>query len=184
MKKHIREENLKKRDSLSDLQRNKKNDGIKKNLCLLGEFRSAKIIHCYISKDEEVETRKIIQNSRKNKIVLIPSVKNDRLISTKFISFSNLRKSRLGVLEPKNPIISDTHPDIILIPGIAFDRKGNRIGHGEGFYDRFLDGFHATKIGLAYDFQIVDSVPQEPHDIQMDYIVTDKDIIRCKDYRE
>ena len=73
--------------------------------------------------------------------------------------------------------------DLIIVPGIVFDVKGNRLGFGKGYYDRFLSpsaNFKAVKIGLAYEFQVVPKIDAQPHDITMDYIITEKRIIDCK----
>jgi len=74
--------------------------------------------------------------------------------------------------------------DLVIVPGVVFDKSGHRIGYGHGYYDRFLDNLekinkNAVKVGLAYDFQIADKVPIEKHDVPVDKIVTEKRIIRC-----
>ena len=66
------------------------------------------------------------------------------------------------------------------MPGVAFDRKANRLGRGKGFYDRLLAQTHALKIGICYDLQLLDEIPAEPHDIKMDIIVTENNIIYKK----
>ena len=68
----------------------------------------------------------------------------------------------------------------MVVPGVAFDRKGKRLGRGKGFYDRFLKSTNATKVGVGYEFQLIDEVPSEPHDISMDIIVTQKTTIIIK----
>lgn len=71
-------------------------------------------------------------------------------------------------------------PGIILVPGLSMSSKGERLGRGKGFYDRYLENFRGLKIGLCLEEQIDESLPVEPHDVLLDYIVTDKRIINCK----
>ena len=66
--------------------------------------------------------------------------------------------------------------DIVIVPGVAFDKKYNRMGYGKGYYDRFLKDMTALKIGVCHSFQLVDEIPSEPHDIKMDMIVTEREI--------
>lgn len=66
------------------------------------------------------------------------------------------------------------------MPGIAYDNRGNRVGRGKGYYDRLLSRTKATKIGIGYDFQLVDEIDSEPHDITMDIVITDSRIINIK----
>ena len=69
---------------------------------------------------------------------------------------------------------------IVLVPGIVFDMEGHRIGYGLGYYDKFLKKVpKAVKIGLAFDFQIVGNIPKETHDVLVDFIVTDKEVVEC-----
>ena len=70
--------------------------------------------------------------------------------------------------------------DLVLVPGLAFDRTGNRLGAGKGYYDRFLAGMKAPKIALAFAFQIVEPVPTAPHDQRVDMIVTEDEVITCR----
>jgi 5-formyltetrahydrofolate cyclo-ligase len=85
-----------------------------------------------------------------------------------------LRPGRFGVLEPAAgcPVISLNQLDLMLVPGVAFDLSGGRVGRGKGFYDRLLAEVRGHKCGVAYDVQIVPSVPVEPHDIHVDSILT------------
>ena len=71
-------------------------------------------------------------------------------------------------------------PDVLLIPGRAFDDKGNRLGRGKGFFDKYLANFKGIKIGICFDFQIFENIPLEPHDQAMDYVVTEKRILKME----
>ena len=68
--------------------------------------------------------------------------------------------------------------ELIIVPAVAFDRNGNRLGRGKGFYDRLLQTTSATKIGVGYDFQLIEEIPAEPHDIPMDMVITQKHYIK------
>ena len=82
----------------------------------------------------------------------------------------------LGAFHIEEPTGNETvDPDtleLIVVPAVAYDRKGNRLGRGKGFYDRLLGSTKATKVGVAYEFQIVDEVPVEQHDIPMDIVIS------------
>ena len=92
-------------------------------------------------------------------------------------SFSDLRLDRFGIMEPTGEADSAT-PDAVLCPGVAFDRNGGRLGYGAGCYDRFLCEKSPLRIGLAYDFQVVETVFPEPHDVPMEWILTEHESIQ------
>lgn len=76
-----------------------------------------------------------------------------------------------------NPVVT---PDVLLIPGRAFDDKGNRLGRGKGFFDKYLADFSGLKIGICFDFQVIEVIPLEPHDLPMDFVVTEKRILKME----
>jgi len=96
---------------------------------------------------------------------------------------TDLTSGYYGIQEPLKSLIGVQPPfhaplqQVWLVPGIAFDRSGNRLGRGKGFYDMLLEGADGVKIGIAYDCQIADAIPSEIHDIPMDYVVTESQII-------
>lgn len=93
----------------------------------------------------------------------------------------NFIKSKLGILEPDQKTSQAVGVDElvgILIPGVAFDEEGHRMGRGRGFYDRFLSKFNGKKIGVCFDIQVFPEVPRDPHDIRMDVIITDERVLR------
>lgn len=97
-------------------------------------------------------------------------------------SLGELIVGERGLLEPDpdraEPIGEEI--DLVLVPGLAFDRNGGRIGYGAGFYDRFLAGTPAVKVALAYSLQLIDAVPVEPHDVPVDRILTEEESIVCR----
>ncbi len=104
------------------------------------------------------------------------------MVAIRINSLDNMSVDKWGILEPKavdkNKI--EKNFDLILMPGVAFDRKGNRIGYGGGYYDKYLSQIKETsnKIVLAYDFQIVNNIENEPHDVKTNYIITNNDFIK------
>lgn len=97
------------------------------------------------------------------------------------VALKNLQKGRFGILEPKNKIRLKSFSKIaaVIVPGIAFDKKGNRLGFGKGYFDKFLKKIKsdALKIGLAFSFQVLKKIPTTKNDIKMDFIITEKEII-------
>ena len=190
MKEKIRKEILAKRDSLSEEEKLEKNTKIKNALYSLEEFRKAKSIMFYVSFNNEVDTREIIKEllEKKEKKVIVPYVLegNKMLQVSKINDFNNLEPGTKGILEPKKEIVEgfDTESiDLVIVPGTAFDRKGNRIGFGYGYYDIFLEGSNAKKIALAYDVQLVENIETEDHDVPVEVVITDKEVILCNNHR-
>lgn len=91
---------------------------------------------------------------------------------------SRLELGTFHIEEPTgNEITDPSEIELVVVPAVAYDRKGKRLGRGKGFYDRFLKQTKATKVGVGYEFQLVDELPTEPHDIPMDMVITQKTTI-------
>ena len=187
MKQTLKQQILEKRTSLSREEIKEKSNKIKNNLFSLKEFNEAKNIMLYISFNTESDTQKIIREllNKKEKIIVVPYViKGDlRLHLSELKNINELEPKTFGILEPKEMYIREFNPDkldLVIVPGIAFDKKGHRIGYGYGYYDRFLKTIKkkAVKIGLAFDFQLIENIPEEEHDVPMNIVVTDKEILR------
>ena len=141
---------------------------------------STKTIASYKARDWEVFTCEKTFNPTHSPIVrwVYPRVKGSQL---EFLEPKSFVKSSWGIDEPSSdsPLVPIHQIDIVLIPGIAFDRKGQRLGTGFGFYDKTLASFGGVKIGLAYSIQISnEDLPTEPHDLPMDYVVTENYTIK------
>lgn len=94
---------------------------------------------------------------------------------------SRLELGSFHIEEPTgNEITDPSEIELVVVPGVAYDRNGRRLGRGKGFYDRFLKTTKATKVGIGYEFQLVDEIPAEPHDMPMDIVVTQKTTIIVK----
>jgi 5-formyltetrahydrofolate cyclo-ligase len=185
-KAEIRQELLSKRDKIPPEVKRAKNRMLRERLLSLDEFRNAGIVFFFASFRTEVDTSEMIKSSlMSGKRVLLPRVDKDRheLLLYEIRDFRELTPGYLGIPEPpvseKQMNINDA--DIVIIPGAGFDASGNRIGYGGGYYDRLLSGLQKgiPVIAPAYEEQIVDSIPSEPHDIKVQMIVTDRRLIRC-----
>ncbi len=160
-----------------------------KSLCIyrrlinMPAYRLARCIACYVSIKNEVDTKTVIQNAiGGGKQVGVPVTREDGDMNFQVIEgLSDLRPAHYGLREPvpdPQKVLLPHTIDLILIPGIAFDRHGHRVGSGGGYYDRFLARTEAVRVGLSYTFQIIDRVPAEPHDVKMDLIITENEVIR------
>ena len=149
------------------------------------------MVHTYVGAVAgEVATRGIVGRAlREGKTVVCPRVRwNPRGLDSYAIgSLDELVESARGLWEPdpaRAPRVDDATLDLVLVPGIAFDRRGWRIGFGAGLYDRFLAGVDAPRAALAFSLQILDPLPVEPHDEPVDWIVTEGESIACRAIRE
>ena len=183
MKENLRKEIKEKRRKQSKKEQRKKSKEIKEKLFSLKEYKDAKTVLFYVSYDSEVFTHDMIKDALKEKKVVVPiSNKKDRsLILSELKSWNYLEIGSYGILEAKKEkikIVSIDEIDLIIVPGVAFDIKGNRLGHGKGYYDRLLAISNVIAIGLAYEIQIVNKVPIKKNDKPVDMIITEKRIVK------
>lgn len=139
-------------------------------------------IFIYLSYGSEVDTFALIEyflNVKKNVYVPICDTKNCTMRFSRITSIKNLHENSYGILEPNEIVDSNAIADIVIFPGIAFDICGNRIGYGKGYYDRFMAGieYEPVKVGICYDFQLLDIIPSNMHDVKMDMIITENRMI-------
>jgi len=140
-------------------------------------FRQAKSVSLYHALPGEVETAAFIEKWAETKTIFLPTVEGNDLTFHTYKGKHALRRGAFGIMEPEGEDVSMEQTDLIIVPGIAFDRQRNRLGRGKGYYDRFLTALSIPKIGLCFDFQLVDKIPAEPFDIPVDMVVTDKQSI-------
>jgi len=151
----------------------------------LPSFDSARCVLLYASKGGEVHTNGIIRSalSLGKKVALPVTMKEEHVLELYEIkSVEELSEGTFGIMEPaRNPErrVQPEEVEIVVVPGVSFDRRGHRLGYGMGYYDSLLKKVKGCKIGLAYDMQIVEHVPDEPHDVAVDMVVTQSEIIRC-----
>lgn len=185
-KAEIRKDALALRNMLSDEERTQKSKAIMQYLFDFANFLEAKIVLFYINTPQEVATEAmIIKSWEYEKVIALPWVnkKKGKIFPFKIDNLDkDIRAGYRGIREPIpkrcKPIPVD-YIDLAVIPGVAFDERGGRIGHGTGFYDKFIPGLNTTtrKVALAFECQIVPQIPMEPHDRYIDIIITDKRII-------
>jgi len=146
------------------------------------EFRQAGCVALYSPIQQEVDTELLFLEARScGKRVLYPAVCGDLLLFREVTESGQRSVGSFGILEPclSGELHTLEAADLIVVPGVAFDLQGHRIGFGKGYYDRCLSHLsrHSVLMGLCHDFQVVEKIPCEGHDIQMQYIVTDKRMI-------
>ena len=182
---------LVRRASLDPAEREGWSRRIEERLAALDVWQGAALVHTYVGAVQgEVATREIVARALgEGKTVVCPRVRwNPRgLDSFAIRSLDDLVESSRGLWEPdpaRATPADDAKLELVLVPGIAFDRRGWRIGFGAGLYDRFLSGVSAPRVALAFSLQILDSLPVEPHDEPVDWIVTEGETIACRAIRE
>ena len=183
----IRKELLRRRDAIPPEVRRAKDRLILERLLSLEEFKNAGTVFFYASFRTEFDTTELIKTSlAAGKRAVLPKVDREKqeLVLYEIKDFSELGPGYMGIPEPTSPEtpVSINDIDLVIIPGAGFDPMGNRIGYGGGYYDRLLSGMqkHVPVIAPAYEEQIIDSIPSEPHDIRVKVIVTDRQLIRCE----
>ncbi len=181
-KRLLREGMRKLRERLSDNDVKEKSSAIIKRLLQREEYGKAKTVLFYMGVNKEVKTEEAVKASLDaGKTVAVPvsDLENRRITPVKINSLTSLKPGAYGILEPEGGKELDAAEiEIAVIPGLAFDSDGNRLGYGLGFYDRFLKKISAKKIALAYDIQIVDRVLSTENDVPMDLIITEAQVIR------
>ncbi|VVC01656.1 Phosphoribosylglycinamide formyltransferase [uncultured archaeon] len=185
MKDSIRKEMIRKRESHHSAGGHRHCLNIMDRFLRLPEFEKASCILLYASKGGEVHTDGIIESALSlGKSVVLPATNKEEktLALYRIKSTAELTRGAFGIMEPPRRPEAKVEPgeiDLVVVPGVSFDRRGQRIGYGMGYYDSLLGQFRCRKIGLAYDMQIVERIPEEPHDIAVDMIVTENGPIEC-----
>ena len=136
------------------------------------DFVNAHSVMLYSALPDEVQTQAFLEKWHLKKQIILPTVVGDDIIPVEFGKNTTFAVGDFNILEPQNEPYTGNF-DLIVVPGVAFDRQGNRIGRGKGYYDRFLcQHLDVKRIGICFDFQLVDEVPAEPFDIRMDEVIT------------
>jgi len=184
-KKILRKEILAIRNKMSVEEVNSNSKIIMEKLTSLNEFINAKTVFVYMDFGNEVVTRDLIKLMfAKNKHVVIPytDTVETKLIPTEIFDLEkDLIKCKFGYYEPKKENVKYVEPqkfDLIVVPGVAFDKDLNRMGYGKGYYDKILSlrRNDCKAIAVAFDFQVLEKIPCEEHDVKMDMIITEKNI--------
>lgn len=139
----------------------------------LPAFQQAKTVLLYHSLKDEVHTHAFIEKWSKKKTILLPVVAGEELELRLYTSTEDLLPGAYGIAEPAGqPFVDYASIDLAVVPGVAFDKEGRRLGRGKGYYDKLLTRIPAIFAGICFPFQLIDEVPAEPFDIRMDTIIT------------
>jgi 5-formyltetrahydrofolate cyclo-ligase len=181
-KKEIRKEIFRQlREQAPSLRRDRSRK-VQEALLSSREFLESKLIMTYVSLPAEVDTRYFIEEAlKRGKRIAAPCIdkESETIIASELSSIDDLAKGPYGIYEPKGGAaraIPLKEINLVVVPGIAFDKRNYRLGRGKGYYDKFLadeDLSSSSKIGLAFSFQIVDSLPLAPHDMPVSRVITD-----------
>ena len=178
----IRKKVLQKLRALSAIEKSQAESVMLESLKNWEIFKKAGVIHIFISKPDEPDTKSIIEYCwSSGKIIAVPIVLPDtfNLFHSEIKSFDDLVSGMHGTQEPSPERRIKINPksfDLVIVPGVAFDRQGGRVGHGKGYYDRFLELTSAFRLALAFDCQLLENVPTELHDITMNAILSESGI--------
>ncbi len=180
---HLRKIMLDRRNKLSDEEITAKSKKIMDFVFSLEQFSKAKTVMFYVDAKNEVRTKEAIMKALKlNKRVVVPKVyKHQVLKAIQIKGLDELCLGTFGILEPVHD--QQAFPrdiDLVLVPGVAFDEDGYRLGYGGGYYDNFLPQLRANvkKVAIAFDIQVLKTVPSEKHDVRMDFIITESKVLR------
>jgi 5-formyltetrahydrofolate cyclo-ligase len=174
----LRKKMLKERDSLSKADASAMGVSIAKRLRGCERYKEAKSIAFYLPKGNEVDTLGMIKAAMKDgKEVLVP-VTDNQISFYRFVSMEDLHPGKFGIMEPESRVPPSKEPDVIIVPGVAFGLCMHRLGFGKGYYDRYLSKSPAYRIGVCYEFQVVERLPTHENDERMDEIITEKRAVK------
>lgn len=149
----------------------------------LAEWKQAKTVLAYLPCQNEADASILLCAALREKKTAAVPVSNPEtleMLAAELLDFSELAPGAYGILEPETVVpVAPERLDLVLVPGVAFDKNGGRIGFGKGYYDRFLKKTSAKTVALCYGFQIVPDCFSESEDYPMDYIVTEDEVIAC-----
>lgn len=187
-KKAIRERILKERVELCKAEREEKSAAICASLESIREYANARSILFYMPIGGEADITPLIRKALKSgRVCALPKCASNRSLRMYTISCleSDVSPGAMEIPEPEGDAACECFPDdlsVLIMPGVAYDRLGHRLGRGAGYYDRLFAGGGRTtlRIAPAYAFQVLPELPHEPHDAPVDIIVTEEEIIDCR----
>ena len=175
LRKHL----LEKRDATSAEFRDISSKKIHQNLRQVDSYNNSQNIACYFPIGSEVDTHNIMLDILENgKNMLLPKIVDSDLEFYVIPNLEKLEKGVFDIMEPKDSCEKAEKIDCVLIPTVGVSKSGVRLGYGKGYYDRFLSLIDAVKISLTYSKQIVKSIPNDSHDVKMDWIVTEDENVK------
>jgi 5-formyltetrahydrofolate cyclo-ligase len=159
-------------------------------LTKMPEYQTARIVATYVSLSQEAQTFELINRAwSDDKEVVVPCCVSNELHMFHLKAMTDLVPCTLNILEPRQDLrqreerwLDVSQIDLFIVPGVAFDRSGGRLGHGKGYYDRLLAKAQpgTPKIAFAFERQVVDQVPMTTDDVLVDYVITERQVYRCK----
>jgi 5-formyltetrahydrofolate cyclo-ligase len=171
-KKELRKLIARRKASLSDATLKSLSADILETLENHPVFRSSNTILLYHSIKDEVYTHAFLEKWSTQKQILLPVVRGDELEIRSYRDSNDLVIGAYGIKEPAGEVFRDyARIDLAVVPGVAFDASGSRLGRGKGYYDKLLPQLTAYKIGLCFPFQLVNEIPTEAFDIRMDEVI-------------
>ena len=173
----IRERIKKKKQQLTDKEKEIEAANVFEKIEALPEFINAHNIMIYWSMPDELPTHDFIIRWSKKKTMLLPVVKGEDMLIKPFSTKEELKQGSLGIWEPDVQKEYLNSIDLVIVPGVAFDRDKSRLGRGKGYYDRYFINKRIVKIGVCFDFQLLESIPIDSFDIKMDKVVTNSILI-------
>jgi 5-formyltetrahydrofolate cyclo-ligase len=187
LKRQMRIEAIARRASQPDAQG--LSETIFRQLAALPEYAGARVVMLYLDVRDEVRTRWFVPAAwAQGKTVVVPYCTESDLELFRLDNFDELIPGTMGILEPKPELrvardkrIDPTQLDLVVVPGVAFDRRGGRLGYGKGYYDKLLRQVRgdATKAAVCFECQLFAEIPVLPHDVRMDMVVTEKAVYRA-----
>jgi 5-formyltetrahydrofolate cyclo-ligase len=185
-KRKLRQEMLARRKALSAEEARAAGLMIQRAFTATAEFAEARVVGLYSPIHNEVDTSEVLgMLLASSRSALFPAVTGDRLEFRRVTSPDSMWPGAFGILEPEAAceVVEPDRADLIVVPGIAFDESGRRVGYGKGFYDRTVHHLEGSGklVGFCYDCQLVAAIVGEPHDVTMDLLITEKRVIRPRD---
>lgn len=172
------------RDALSSEERARRSEAVATNLFTLPEVSGASTVMAFWSFGSEVDTQPIIRRlADEGRRVALPRVEGRTMVAVTYRLGDPMTEAAFGAMEPTDgEVVPPEAVDVVVAPGLAFDRLGYRVGYGGGFYDRLFRRTRpdAVKVGVCFAVQVVDEVPHRRGDRHVDLVVTDEGVIRCR----
>lgn len=177
----LRRDMAARRDALDEGYRLSASDEMTRLLLASDMWRGAGSVFAYCSVGSEASTRALLRAALdEGKALYLPRCQSGgRMRAVRVRGLSELTPGRFGIPEPMGGEELKGEADLNIVPGLAFDRRGGRLGYGGGYYDRFLSGHRCPAAALAYPCQVIGRVPLEAHDVPVDYIITPAGILTC-----
>lgn len=162
---------------LTEEQKKESAEAVFKKIEQLPDFIKAKTILLYWSTEHELPTHDFIDKISSQKKILLPVVVGHMMIVKPYTGKDTMTKGKLGIWEPESQDTYLNEIDLVIAPGVAFDKKKRRLGRGRGYYDQYFKDKKIKKWGVAFDFQLLERIPVTEHDVRMNKVITPSNLI-------